>query len=131
VSDGALVIVPLKDPYPFGVGKVLTASPDGTLDIQWFGNNSGNIRSPLYLGWCTRTGRNAYYADIAANANHRPYVVADDAGATPFHQRDVIMHSFLLNPSTNRLSPVILRNLAMHPEIWWDGTNDEHAPNQE
>jgi hypothetical protein len=116
-NEGALVIVPLQDPWPFGAGEVLKAHADGRLDIQWLGNSTSSLRKPP-------KGVNAYDADAARVATHLPYCVSNDANGIAFHQHDVIMHSFELTKEGHQLLAVILRALAAHPDVWWDG-NDE------
>ena len=128
VREGSLVIVPLQQPYPFGVGRVISASSDGALDIRWLGANSDNTTphtSKLYQGWkFAQRGRRKqsedltiYYQDTARNRAHQPYRVADDADV-PFTQEDVVLHSFELTES-RRLPAVVTRALSKHPAIWW------------
>jgi hypothetical protein len=119
-SEGALVIVSLQEPWPFGAGKVIKAHADGRLDIQWLGNGTTSVRNALYLGWRTPKGKAVYYADEPKTATHVPYCV----GTIASHQHDVIMHSFELTAEGRKLPAVILRTLAAHPNVWWDG-NDE------
>ena len=120
VKQGALVIVPLQDPYPFGVGKVLSAHTDGTLDIQWLGTNGDNTkphRAALSLGWMPKTEFKPYYNAVKRNRAHREYRVADDNDA-PFRQDDVILHSFELTDARKIPAPV-QRAISEHPDVWW------------
>lgn len=123
VKQGALVIVPLQDPYPFGVGKVLSAHTDGTLDIQWLGTNGDNTkphRAALSLGWMPKTEFKPYYNAVKRNRAHREYRVADDNDA-PFRQEDVILHSFELTAARKIPTPV-QRAISEHPDVWWTMT---------
>ena len=123
MAEGSLVIVPLEAPYPFGVGKVIKADDDGTLDIQWLGSNNDNMTphtSALSLGWKMKEQGNdlrVYYGERQRHAAHQPYKVADDA-TVPFTQEDVVLHSFELT-SQRRLPAAFARALSEHPAIWW------------
>ena len=123
VQEGSLVIVPLEAPYPFGVGRVIAANTDGTLDIHWLGTNGSNTTpysSALTTGWKMKSRNgdlHAYYADRRRNKAHQPYRVADDS-TVPFTQEDVVLHSFELT-ETRRLPAAVVSALAEHPAIWW------------
>jgi hypothetical protein len=78
------------------------------------------VRNALYLGWRTPKGKAVYYADEPKTATHVPYCV----GTIATHQHDVIMHSFELTAEGRKLPAVILRTLAAHPNVWWDGDDE-------
>ena len=120
VKKGALVIVPLQEPYPFGVGQVLEANTDGTLDIQWLGTNGDNTkphRAALALGWMPKKDFKPYYNAVKRNRAHREYKVSDDHD-TPFRQEDVIIHSFELT-TTRKLPAPVQRAISEHSDVWW------------
>jgi hypothetical protein len=120
VKENSLVVVPLTEPYPFGIGKVLKAEADGTLDIQWLGTNGDNMkpqRAALQLGWLPKTKFEPYYNTVRRNNHHKQYKVADDYDI-PFHQEDVVLHSFDLTDSKKLPAPVV-RAISEHPSIWW------------
>ena len=120
VKENSLVVVPLNEPYPFGIGKVLKAEADGTLDIQWLGTNGDNMkphRAALQLGWLPKTKFEPYYNTLKRNKHHRHYKVADDYDI-PFHQEDVVLHSFDLTDS-KKLPALVVRAISEHPSIWW------------
>ena len=94
-AAGTLVVVPLNRPYPFDIGKVLHAAADGTLDIQWLGSATNNIKGAFDLGCTTPRILAPYYAATQRRDSHRPYRVADDA-TVAFHQRDIVLHGFTL-----------------------------------
>jgi hypothetical protein len=121
----ALFIIPLQAPWPFGVGKVLQAHADGRLNIQWLGSGTNSVRATLALGWKTPKGTATYYANTLRREEHLPYCVDDDANGVAFHQHDVILHGFELTKEGRKIPAVILRALAAHPDIWWDGGNEE------
>ena len=128
-AAGTLVVVPLDRPYPFGIGKVLQAAADGTLDIQWLGSTTNNIKGAFDLGWTTPRTLAPYYAATRRRDSHRPYRVAEDA-TVAFHQRDIVLHGFTLT-AARRLPAPVLRAIAAHPDVWWDDTMaprpDAHA----
>jgi hypothetical protein len=120
VKENSLVVVPLNEPYPFGIGKVLKAEADGTLDIQWLGTNGDNMkphRAALQLGWLPKTKFEPYYNTVKRNNHHKHYKVADDYDI-PFHQEDVVLHSFDLTDS-KKLPAAVVRAISEHPSIWW------------
>ena len=131
VEEGNLVIVPLEPPYPFGVGRVISANANGTLDIHWLGTNGSNVTpysSALTTGWKMKQRDDdlrVYYADRRRNKAHQPYRVADDA-TVPFTQEDVVLHSFELT-ETRRLPAAVVNALAEHPAIWWNRKSDGHG----
>ena len=114
--------MPLKEPYPFGIGKVLSAHADGSLNIQWMGYEGNNFSPHLHklsLAWIPAKGPNdePYYADAKQQTADRPYCVSDDYDTT-FHQRDVLLHSFALTQA-RRLPAGVTRALSDHPDVWW------------
>ena len=117
VENGALVVVPLERPYPFGVAKVLSCDDEGDLKLQWYGNSADDIKSTFEPGWTTSKKGKAYYTVSKREAHHLPYTTCMD-GIT-MNQRDVLIHSFQLTKS-ERLPAPLLRAIAKHPYVWWD-----------
>lgn len=73
-QPGSLFIIALAYPYPFGIGKVLTANDDGTITFQWY-NTLGQQSNGSYLpSWWNGTVR--YDAEEPANATHVPIQAA-------------------------------------------------------
>lgn len=119
VPDGALVIVPLERPYPFGVAKLLKCDAAGDMTLQWLGNDADSANRDFTLGWKphSRSKSKAYYNPTARHSRDKPYTTQDD-GIT-MNQRDVLMHSFELT-TNSRLPAPLIRAIARHPYVWWD-----------
>lgn len=117
VEKGALIVVPLERPYPFGIAKVLNTKTDGTLSLQWYGNKENSIKGSYLPGWTTPTKTSIYYAEEKKKTNHTPYTTSMDD--ISLNQRDVIMHDFELT-KTNKLPAPLLRAIARDPYVWWD-----------
>jgi hypothetical protein len=115
VPDGELVVVPLLEPYPFGIARVLRCDEDGELELQWL-SNPGNKPAGTYKpGWQPPRGE-PYYADQPKAKSHKPYTTHMDD--IVLNQRDVIIHSFELTGS-QRLPQPLLRAIARHEDVWW------------
>ena len=119
VDIGSLVIVPLKEPHPFGVAKLLECETDGSMTLQWMGNAADATNGVFEPGWrkSTRGGSTIYYATTSAKDNHTPYTT--DMDGLHMNQRDVIIHSFELT-GKGLLPAPLLRAIARHPYVWWD-----------
>ena len=121
VRVGSLVVVPLSTPYPFGIGRVTSATPDGNLDIQWLGYSGNNLAphtNPLFPAWTTPKRLEPYYAASPKSQSHRAYTVADDFPHGHFHQSDVVLHSFELTKG-GRIPAPVTRAISNHPDVWW------------
>ena len=62
VQDGALVIVPLLKPYPFGVAKLISCETEGDMNLQWLGNNTNNVKHDFLPGWRATKKSKPYYS---------------------------------------------------------------------
>jgi hypothetical protein len=122
VQDGALVIVPLLKPYPFGVAKLISCEAEGDMKLQWLGNDNNNVKHDFLPGWRSTKRSKPYYSMTPRSASHKPYTTEDD-GIT-MNQRDVLMHSFELTKNS-RLPAPLLRAIARHPYVWWDPTTKQ------
>ena len=121
VPNGALVIVPLERPYPFGVAKLLDCDNEGNMTLQWLGNNADNVNKDFLPGWKPHSRKRGkpYYSSTARHSKDKPYTTQDDG--INMNQRDVLMHSFELT-SNSRLPAPLVRAIARHPYVWWDPT---------
>ena len=134
VPDGALVVVPLLAPYPFGIAKLLSCDPDGDMVLQWLGNSRDAPHGTFELGWLETAKRRSGAARRRATT-HVHYADAPRRGSVPYttksddlcmNQRDVLIHGFELT-SGGRLPAPLLRAIARHPYVWWDPLNCEGA----
>ena len=114
-SEGSLIIVPLLEPYPFGIGRITKSNPDGKVQYQWLGNDRNNVRQTLKPGWTTKKGDKIYYSDKKRAKDHTPYNGHDDV---PIHQRDIVIHSFELTKA-GMLPKHVLRAISNNPDVWW------------
>jgi hypothetical protein len=119
VANGSLVVVPLLEPYPFGIAMLLRCNEEGDMRLQWMGNPLNSTNGTYELGWKTTKGSRAtiYYGPTASKATHIPYTT--DMDELNMNQRDVLIHDFELTNS-GRLPAPLLRAIARHPNIWWD-----------
>ena len=115
MTDGALVVVPLVEPHPFGIAKVISSDEKGKLLLQWLGNRDNKIQGPYETGW-NASARSQYYATKPRNETHKPYTTTQDN--VILNQRDVIMHGFELTKNKNLPAP-LLRAIARNPLVWW------------
>ena len=116
VKVGELIVIPLLEPCPFGIAKVLSCTEDGDLTLQWYCNAQENIKGTYLPGWLTPARRNVYYAEAPREATHQPYTTAEEDFT--MNQRDVLIHSFRLTKG-NRVPAPLLRAIARHPLVWW------------
>ena len=118
-NEGALIIVPLLQPYPFGVAKLTRAHANGDIEYQWWGNDTDNIGKPYNPGWLSDKGKNGerslYYQQERRDDNHLPYVGHEDL---PMTQKDIVVHSFKLAKS-GKLPMVVLKAIDEDYRIWW------------
>jgi hypothetical protein len=122
VADGSLVVVPLLEPYPFGIARLLKCEEDGEMLLQWMGNARDFVTGTFEPGWVykdsrRRTSGTIYYRATADRSSHEPYTTAMDD--LTMNQRDVLIHGFELTASGHLPAP-LLRAIARHPYIWWD-----------
>jgi hypothetical protein len=115
VQKGALILVPLERPWPFGIGLVLGCDNDGNMDIQWLGNKKCLPNGTFKKGWIRATG-NVYYSDTPEVVTDKPYTTKDEK--ITFNQRDVQMHSFELTPA-RKISQPMLRAIGYNKKVWW------------
>ena len=115
VQKGALILVPLERPWPFGIGLVLDCDNDGNMDIQWLGNKKCLPNGTFKKGWIRATG-NVYYSDTPEVVTDKPYTTKDEK--ITFNQRDVQMHSFELTPA-RKISQPMLRAIGYNKKVWW------------
>ena len=115
VENGALVVVPLVEPYPFGIAKVIDSSEDGALELQWWGNATNRTKGPYEPGWIGARG--IYYAAQPERLSHKPYTAAQEE--VELNQRDIVMHGFELT-SSGLLPEPLVRAIARNPLIWWN-----------
>jgi hypothetical protein len=121
VSVGALVIVPLQKPYPFGVAKVVACTDGGELQLHWLSNTQERPKGPYIPGWTTPNITKPYYAVAPRYPSHVPYTTEQDGFS--MSQRTVLMHSFDLTDA-GMLPEPMLRAIAKHPYVWWDPLHD-------
>ena len=117
VPTDSLVVVPMREPCPFGIAKVLDCKPDGELTLQWLANHEENPNGMFKLGWTTPEKFAPYFAAKPHHATHVPYTTA--AEGFTLNQNDVIMHGFALTGKDHLPAP-LLRAIARHPYVWWD-----------
>ena len=96
VEEGSLVLVPLEEPYPFGIALMLSCEPNGDMVLQWLGNKKNSLHGTFSKGWIREDG-SIYYENMAANVADIPYTLKRE-GIT-MNQRDVVMHNFELTPT--------------------------------
>jgi hypothetical protein len=96
VEDGSLVVVPLLQPYPFGIATLIDCKENGDMNLQWLGNPQDTTNGTYELGWKPTKNTNAkpYYKATAKKATHSPYTTAADG--LQMDQRDVLIHGFKL-----------------------------------
>ena len=121
VPVGALVVVPLQKPCPFGVARVIACTDEGDLQMQWLSNAQGRPKGPYAPGWTPPTITKPYYATTPKYPSHVPYTT--DLDGFCMSQREVLMHSFELTEAGMLPEPV-LRAIAKHPYVWWDPLHD-------
>ena len=114
-NEGSLIIVPLLEPHPFGIGRITKTNPNGQVQYQWLGNDRNNVRQALKPGWMTKKGNKIYYSETKRAADHIPYNGHTDV---PIHQRDIVLHNFELT-KTGMLPKHVLRAISNNPEVWW------------
>ena len=115
VQKGSLVLVPLKKPYPFGIGLMLDCKTNGDMKLQWLGNKNSLPYGTFKTGWIRKNG-NVYYSDTPENIRDKPYTTSSEG--IEFNQRDVQMHNFELTP-TGKIPQPMLRAIAHNPRVWW------------
>ena len=115
VKEGALVLIPLERPYPFGIAKMLKCSENGDMNLQWLGNAKNTVNGKFEKGW-KKTNGTIYYNNIPKNISDEPYTIEDSN--IRMNQRDVIMHDFDLTISGYLPKPLI-RAIEKHPLIWY------------
>jgi hypothetical protein len=125
VKDGTLVVVPLLQPYPFGIAKLLSCDADGNMELQWLGNNEDSTNGSFELGWLSPRKNSKPFYSNAAKAGSLPYTTATDE--LHMNQRDVLMHGFELSRG-GRLPAPLLRAIARHPYVWWDPVKPASKP---
>ena len=124
VPVGSIVVVPLQQPHPFGIAKVLACTDEGDLQLHWMSNPQGKPKGPYAPGWTTPVVLKPYYADTKKYVSHVPYTT--DLDGFRMNQRDVLMHSFELTEA-NMLPAPMLRAIAKHPYVWWNPEQGDHA----
>ena len=118
MEEGALVMIPLTRPYPFGIARVISADEDGRLELQWQGNTTDNPTGTYMPGWTTYSGSRIYYADKPKHRDHQKFLVSADNSDIQLSQYDVLIHGFELT-GTKHLPAPLLRAIAAHPNVWW------------
>jgi hypothetical protein len=118
-NEGVMIIVPLLFPHPFGVAKLTNANRDGTIEYQWWGNESEDIRKSLQPGWIAGQDSNSnpliYYHHQPKVPGHAPYTGHVDL---PMTQKDIVVHLFELS-KTQKLAMVVLKAIDEDYRIWW------------
>ena len=118
-NEGAMIIVPLMKPYPFGVAKILKTGKDGAIQYQWWGNDTNNVTKAFMPGWISKIGSDGdpwiYYQMDKKEPNHAPYIGHEDL---PMKQKDIVVHSFELARS-GKLPMVVLKAIDEDYCIWW------------
>ena len=110
---GDLFIVPLAQPYPFGVGKVLEAFDDGRIRYQWYGAKGYGATSVYEAMWWD--GRKSYRGR-RRNVAHGPF--EDKETGMVIRQEDLVLHGFTMT-RTRRLREAVLDECARNADIWW------------
>jgi hypothetical protein len=116
VEREELVIVPLREPSPFGLAKVIECDDDGNLELHWFANAADDPTGTFKPGWTAKTPFRPYYSTEKRKASHVRYMASMDE--ISMNQRDVLFHSFKLTAS-QQLSTNLLRAIGDHDCIWW------------
>ena len=118
-SNNALIIIPLLQPYPFGVARLTKAHRDGAIDYQWWGNASNTTTGTYRPGWIkgdSKSGKQLiYYADAKREATHAPYYGQTEM---PMTQKDIVVHSFELTRS-HKMPIVVLKAIDQDYRVWW------------
>jgi hypothetical protein len=118
-NEGALIIVPLLPPHPFGVAKLTKANRDGSIEFQWWTNEREDIRSTIQPGWISGQGKNGepivYYHYERKDEGHPPFMGHVDL---PMTQKDIVVHSFELT-AAKKVPMVVLKAVDEDYRIWW------------
>jgi hypothetical protein len=117
VPTGSLVVVPMQEPCPFGIAKVLSCTPDGDLTLQWLANHEEKPEGTFKPGWTHHAKFEPYFAATPKNPAHVAYTTS--AEGFQLNQHDIIMHGFALTGKDHLPAP-LLRAIARHPYVWWD-----------
>ena len=112
-EEGALFIVPLHKPYPFGLGKVLKASTDGCVEYQWYNTEGHSATRPFKPMWWDGT---ASYDGHKRSGMHVPYTGKEEG--TVIRQGDIVMHGFALTKGGS-LRKEVLAECSKSADIWW------------
>ena len=117
-NEGSLFIIPLAEPWPFGVGKVLKANDDGSIKYQWYRSNNYQGTTPFLPMWWD--GKKGYYAAKPKRKQDKPYDgdISDEEWELEVTQNDIVMHGFDLT-KTGRIPKVVLDACKENSDIWW------------
>jgi hypothetical protein len=113
-QPGSLFIIPPVRPWPFDIGKVLTAEHDGTITFQWYSTIGFQTNSTYLPSWWDGVAK--YDAPEPNDISHVPFT--DVHEQILLTQRDLIFHSFVLT-DRGYLLPQIREECSLHPLIWW------------
>jgi hypothetical protein len=115
VEVGELVIIPLREPTPFGMARVIECDADGNLGLQWLANDNDDPGGTFKPGWTPKSFK-PYYSLEKRKAAHKQYVATLDN--IHMNQRDVLFHSFSLT-ADHHIDPALLRAISRHDCVWW------------
>jgi hypothetical protein len=118
-QPGALFLIPLERPWPFGIGEVSHTDTSGRVFFRWYGNNGNATHGQFERGWITMS-RTVYYQDEPRRVTHTPYYDIN----VLINQDDILCHSFTLTKD-KRLPRSLLNFASTHKDVWWTESDSE------
>jgi hypothetical protein len=115
----AFVVVPLKAPIPFGIGKILRADANGAIRYEWYESSDVTDIKGTFLP-CWWDGADSYRAAQPRIPGHLPFT-GDNCGIART-QRDLPLHSFDLDNNYG-LPKKIVDVCSLRTDIWWSQSN--------
>ena len=67
---GELIVIPLREPTPFGLARVIECDADGNLGLQWLAND--DPRGTFKPGWRPKSFK-PYYSLEKHKTAHKQY----------------------------------------------------------
>jgi hypothetical protein len=120
---GDMIAFPLDSQdggVPFGIGRLLSRSPAGELDFQWFSNAKDSMLSPIHPGWLD-TSDNKYVWSASKPTRRSNFY--EPLRTSYFIDRamtdvDVVVHGFGLD-KRSRIPPPVLSVLSDSAGVDW------------
>ena len=108
---GDLFIVPLAQPYPFGVGKVMEAFDDGRIHYRWYGAKGHGGISAYEPRW---GDDKKSYRGRRKSVAHAP--LDDEDTGIVIRLEDLVLHGFTMT-KTSRLRETVLDECARNADM--------------